>query len=56
MFSVIEMAPEVMFHLDYRCCNIVVAGFAALVQTDIKRILGLLNDESAGLYVYGCGC
>ena len=36
--------------------TLVLAGVAALAQSDIKRILGLLHYESNWLYVFGFRC
>jgi len=49
MFAVMEMAPEVMQFISITgAVTLLVAGFAALVQTDIKRILAYSTMSQLG--------
>ena len=56
MFSVIEMAPEVMQFISITgAVTLLVAGFAALVQTDIKRILAYSTMSQLGYMFMAVG-
>ena len=52
MYTVFEMAPEVMMFISITgAVTLLVAGFAALVQTDIKRILAYSTMSQLG-YIF----
>ena len=56
MFSVFEMTPEVMqFIAITGAVTLLVAGFAALVQTDIKRILAYSTMSQLGYMFMAVG-
>lgn len=56
MFSVMEMAPEVMQFISITgAVTLLVAGFAALVQTDIKRILAYSTMSQLGYMFMAVG-
>ncbi|MFT4020152.1 MAG: NADH-quinone oxidoreductase subunit L [Acinetobacter sp.] len=56
MFSVFEMAPEVMQFISITgAVTLLVAGFAALVQTDIKRILAYSTMSQLGYMFMAVG-
>ena len=56
MFSVMEMAPEVMIFISITgAVTLLVAGFAALVQTDIKRILAYSTMSQLGYMFMAVG-
>ena len=56
MFSVFEMAPEVMMFISITgAVTLLVAGFAALVQTDIKRILAYSTMSQLGYMFMAVG-
>ena len=56
MFSVMEMAPEVMIFIPITgAVTLLVAGFAALVQTDIKRILAYSTMSQLGYMFMAVG-
>ena len=56
MFSVFEMAPEVMVFISITgAVTLLVAGFAALVQTDIKRILAYSTMSQLGYMFMAVG-
>ena len=56
MFSVFEMAPEVMVFISITgAVTLIVAGFAALVQTDIKRILAYSTMSQLGYMFMAVG-
>ena len=55
MYTVFEMAPEVMMFISITgAVTLLVAGFAALVQTDIKRILAYSTMSQLG-YMFMAG-
>ncbi|MFC6051586.1 NADH-quinone oxidoreductase subunit L [Acinetobacter sp. Ac_877] len=56
MFSVFEQAPEVMVFISITgAVTLIVAGFAALVQTDIKRILAYSTMSQLGYMFMAVG-
>ncbi|OTG74060.1 NADH-quinone oxidoreductase subunit L [Acinetobacter sp. ANC 4169] len=56
MFSVLEMTPEVMMFISITgAVTLIVAGFAALVQTDIKRILAYSTMSQLGYMFMAVG-
>lgn len=56
MFSVFEMTPEIMqFIAITGAVTLLVAGFAALVQTDIKRILAYSTMSQLGYMFMAVG-
>ena len=56
MFSVMEMAPEVMIFISITgAVTLLVAVFAALVQTDIKRILAYSTMSQLGYMFMAVG-
>ncbi|NHB57574.1 NADH-quinone oxidoreductase subunit L [Acinetobacter shaoyimingii] len=56
MFSVFELAPEVMVFISITgAVTLIVAGFAALVQTDIKRILAYSTMSQLGYMFMAVG-
>ncbi|MGE8539972.1 MAG: NADH-quinone oxidoreductase subunit L [Acinetobacter sp.] len=56
MFSVFEQAPEVMLFISITgAVTLLVAGFAALVQTDIKRILAYSTMSQLGYMFMAVG-
>jgi len=56
MFSVFEQAPEVMVFISITgAVTLLVAGFAALVQTDIKRILAYSTMSQLGYMFMAVG-
>ena len=56
MFSVFELAPEVMLFISITgAVTLMVAGFAALVQTDIKRILAYSTMSQLGYMFMAVG-
>ncbi|MCK7608201.1 NADH-quinone oxidoreductase subunit L [Acinetobacter portensis] len=56
MFSVFELAPEVMLFISVTgAVTLLVAGFAALVQTDIKRILAYSTMSQLGYMFMAVG-
>lgn len=56
LFSVFEMAPEVMQFISITgAVTLLVAGFAALVQTDIKRILAYSTMSQLGYMFMAVG-
>ncbi|WP_445115137.1 NADH-quinone oxidoreductase subunit L [Acinetobacter sp. WZC-1] len=56
MFSVFELAPEVMQFISITgAVTLLVAGFAALVQTDIKRILAYSTMSQLGYMFMAVG-
>ena len=56
MFSVMEIAPEVMIFISITgAVTLLVAGFAALVQTDIKRILAYSTMSQLGYMFMAVG-
>lgn len=56
MFPVMEMAPEVMQFVSITgAVTLLVAGFAALVQTDIKRILAYSTMSQLGYMFMAVG-
>lgn len=56
MFSVMEMAPEIMQFISITGgVTLLVAGFAALVQTDIKRILAYSTMSQLGYMFMAVG-
>ncbi|KJV43626.1 NADH-quinone oxidoreductase subunit L [Acinetobacter indicus] len=56
MFSVFELAPEVMIFISITgAVTLLVAGFAALVQTDIKRILAYSTMSQLGYMFMAVG-
>ena len=56
MFSVFELAPEVMLFISITgAVTLLVAGFAALVQTDIKRILAYSTMSQLGYMFMAVG-
>ncbi|OTG85498.1 NADH-quinone oxidoreductase subunit L [Acinetobacter sp. ANC 4558] len=56
MFAVIEQAPEVMMFISITgAVTLLVAGFAALVQTDIKRILAYSTMSQLGYMFMAVG-
>ena len=56
MFSVLEMTPEVMQFISITgAITLLVAGFAALVQTDIKRILAYSTMSQLGYMFMAVG-
>ena len=56
MFAVMEMAPEVMQFISITgAVTLLVAGFAALVQTDIKRILAYSTMSQLGYMFMAVG-
>ncbi|MGN0937224.1 MULTISPECIES: NADH-quinone oxidoreductase subunit L [Acinetobacter] len=56
MFSVFEQAPEVMMFISITgAVTLLVAGFAALVQTDIKRILAYSTMSQLGYMFMAVG-
>ena len=56
MFSVFEMTPEVMMFISITgAVTLIVAGFAALVQTDIKRILAYSTMSQLGYMFMAVG-
>ena len=56
MFSVFEMTPEVMQFISITgAVTLLVAGFAALVQTDIKRILAYSTMSQLGYMFIAVG-
>lgn len=56
LFSVFEMAPEVMVFISITgAVTLIVAGFAALVQTDIKRILAYSTMSQLGYMFMAVG-
>ena len=56
MFSVFEMAPEVLMFISITgAVTLLVAGFAALVQTDIKRILAYSTMSQLGYMFMAVG-
>ncbi len=57
MFSVFELAPEVMLFISITgAVTLLVAGFASIGSNRHQTYFGLLNYESARLYVYGSWC
>ncbi|MDO4222433.1 MAG: NADH-quinone oxidoreductase subunit L [Acinetobacter sp.] len=56
LFSVFEMAPEVLQFISITgAVTLLVAGFAALVQTDIKRILAYSTMSQLGYMFMAVG-
>jgi len=56
MFAVIEQAPEVMIFISITgAVTLLVAGFAALVQTDIKRVLAYSTMSQLGYMFMAVG-
>ena len=56
MFSVIEQAPQVMMFISITgAVTLLVAGFAALVQTDIKRLLAYSTMSQLGYMFMAVG-
>lgn len=56
MFTVLEQAPEVMLFISITgAVTLLVAGFAALVQTDIKRILAYSTMSQLGYMFMAVG-
>lgn len=56
MYTVFEMAPEVMMFISITgAVTLLVAGFAALVQTDIKRILAYSTMSQIGYMFMAVG-
>lgn len=56
MFTVFEMAPEVLRFISITgAVTLLVAGFAALVQTDIKRILAYSTMSQLGYMFMAVG-
>lgn len=56
MFSVLEMTPEIMQFISITgAITLLVAGFAALVQTDIKRILAYSTMSQLGYMFMAVG-
>ncbi|MDH1407881.1 NADH-quinone oxidoreductase subunit L [Acinetobacter johnsonii] len=56
MYTVFEMAPEVMMFISITgAVTLLVAGFAALVQTDIKRILAYSTMSQLGYMFMAVG-
>lgn len=56
LFSVFEQAPEVMVFISITgAVTLIVAGFAALVQTDIKRILAYSTMSQLGYMFMAVG-
>ena len=56
MFSVFEMTPEVMQFISITgAVTLLIAGFAALVQTDIKRILAYSTMSQLGYMFMAVG-
>ncbi|MHA3891027.1 NADH-quinone oxidoreductase subunit L [Acinetobacter sp. GXMZU3951] len=56
MFTVFEMAPQVMMFISITgAVTLLVAGFAALVQTDIKRILAYSTMSQLGYMFMAVG-
>ncbi len=56
LFSVFELAPEVMQFISVTgAVTLLVAGFAALVQTDIKRILAYSTMSQLGYMFMAVG-
>ena len=56
MYTVFEMAPEVMMFISITGAGtLLVAGFAALVQTDIKRILAYSTMSQLGYMFMAVG-
>ncbi len=56
MFTVFEMAPEVLQFISITgAVTLLVAGFAALVQTDIKRILAYSTMSQLGYMFMAVG-
>ncbi|AYA02702.1 NADH-quinone oxidoreductase subunit L [Acinetobacter sp. WCHAc010034] len=56
MYSVFEMAPQVMMFISITgAVTLLVAGFAALVQTDIKRILAYSTMSQLGYMFMAVG-
>lgn len=56
MFSVMEMAPQIMLFVSITgAVTLLVAGFAALVQTDIKRILAYSTMSQLGYMFMAVG-
>lgn len=56
LFSVFEMAPEVMQFISITgAVTLLIAGFAALVQTDIKRILAYSTMSQLGYMFMAVG-
>ncbi len=56
LFSVFELAPEVMMFISITgAVTLLVAGFAALVQTDIKRILAYSTMSQLGYMFMAVG-
>ncbi|AXY60853.1 NADH-quinone oxidoreductase subunit L [Acinetobacter chinensis] len=56
MFAVFELAPEVMMFISITgAVTLLVAGFAALVQTDIKRILAYSTMSQLGYMFMAVG-
>ena len=56
LFSVFELAPEVMQFISITgAVTLLVAGFAALVQTDIKRILAYSTMSQLGYMFMAVG-
>ncbi|AUX85118.1 NADH-quinone oxidoreductase subunit L [Acinetobacter sp. ACNIH2] len=56
MYTVFEMAPQVMMFISITgAVTLLVAGFAALVQTDIKRILAYSTMSQLGYMFMAVG-
>jgi NADH-quinone oxidoreductase subunit L len=56
LFSVFEMAPEILVFISIvGAVTLLVAGFAALVQTDIKRILAYSTMSQLGYMFMAVG-
>jgi NADH-quinone oxidoreductase subunit L len=56
MYTVFELAPEVMMFISITgAVTLLVAGFAALVQTDIKRILAYSTMSQLGYMFMAVG-
>ncbi len=56
MYTVFDMAPEVMMFISITgAVTLLVAGFAALVQTDIKRILAYSTMSQLGYMFMAVG-
>ena len=56
MYTVFELAPEVMMFISITgAVTLIVAGFAALVQTDIKRILAYSTMSQLGYMFMAVG-
>lgn len=56
MYSVFEMAPQVLMFISITgAVTLLVAGFAALVQTDIKRILAYSTMSQLGYMFMAVG-